>query len=826
MGLANVWRILSIKKFLEEHELTKESILADLHMCIASREASLLGRKEVFMGRAKFGIFGDGKELPQVVLAKYFQKGDFRSGYYRDQTLMFALGDYKIREFFAQLYAHSNIEKEPVSGGRLMTGHFGTKFIDQKGEWVDLTKTYNSTTDVSPTAAQMPRLVGLGYASKLFKNNKALQGYKKFSNKGNEVAFGTIGNASCAEGAFLESINAAAVLQVPTHISVWDDGYGISVPQELQIAKSSISEILAGFQRSTQGETGFEIFTVRGWDYEEMHRAYKKSVEICRRDHVPVLVHVQEVTQPQGHSTSGSHERYKPEERLKWEAEYDCIDKFKAWIVSNKIATEQEIEEVDKKARAFSREEKKTAWSEYQGDLNLDRDNLIRMMNPLIEGESSKAVEIAGLRDKLLSHKSLQLRDVVEALKRTIRLIRDDQTPAKHAMVDWHQDLKRINHHRYSSYLFNESEYAAPKIKAVPAVFSESSKLVDGREVMQACFDAMLSRDPRVFAIGEDVGKIGDVNQGFAGLQDKHGELRVTDTGIRENTIVGQAIGAAMRGLRPIAEIQYLDYIYYALQTLTDDLATVQYRSFGQQIAPVIIRTRGHRLEGVWHSGSPTSAILNSIRGMYFCVPRNMTQAAGMYNTMLESNDSAVIVECLNAYRLKETLPDNIGEFKVPLGIPEILRQGTDVTAVTYGSMTRVVEDAADSLAKAGISVEVIDVQTLIPFDINKIIVESIKKTNRVIFCDEDVPGGSTAYMMQQVVEMQEAYYYLDSKPKSIHSWAHRPAYATDGDYFSKPNAEDVFDYIYEIMHEVNPDKFPALYANYNIKYKKYPFKE
>lgn len=812
---------MAIEKFLQEYGLTKEQVIFDYILGCESREVSLMGRKEVFMGKAKFGIFGDGKELPQIAMAKYFRKGDFRSGYYRDQTFMFALREYTIKQFFAQLYAHTDVEKEPVSAGRLMTGHFGTKFIHENGEWVDLVNSKNSTTDVSPTAAQMPRLLGLAYASKLFKENKDLHQYTKFSNQGKEIAWGTIGNASTSEGAFFETMNAGGVLQVPMIISVWDDDYGISVPSELQTTKGDISAILEGFRRDNENK-GYEIIKVRGWDYEGLIKAYAQAEKVCREEYVPVLIHVNEVTQPQGHSTSGSHERYKPKERLEWEKEYDCLLKMREWIIENNIESAEELDEIEKKAKKQVKAYRDESWKEYRASIDADKNKLLYYLGRVI-GETKNKQRFQQIKQGLENNKTPYRADVIKSLKHTVRFLTRDKLSIKKEIIEWHEEEKLKNHIRYGAHLYNETPFSAKKVKAIAPIYSDESPMVDGRQVLQACFDKMLERDARVFAIGEDVGKIGDVNQGFAGLQDKYGESRVTDTGIRECTIIGQAIGAAMRGLRPIAEIQYLDYILYAIQILSDDLATVQYRSFGQQIAPVIVRTRGHRLEGVWHSGSPIGMMLNSLRGTYICTPRNMTQAAGFYNTMLESNDSALIIECLNGYRLKEQLPDNIGEFKVPLGVPDIMREGDDVTVVTYGSMVNVVLDAADQLSEVGISLEVIDVQTLIPFDVNNSIVESLKKTNKVLFADEDVPGGASAYMMQQVLEMQEGYYYLDSTPKSIHSWAHRPAYATDGDYFSKPNSEDVFDYVYDIMHDYDPENYPAIYSNYKVKYKKYP---
>ncbi len=789
--------------------LTKEEILHDLSLCIESREMSLLGRKEVFMGRAKFGIFGDGKELPQVVAARFFRKGDIRSGYYRDQTFMFATGMMTPQQLFAQLYADPSLEREPVSAGRLMTGHFGSQMLDQQGNFKNLTEEKHSTTDVSPTASQMPRALGIAYASKLYRNIDSLENKTQFSHGGNEVSWAMIGNASTSEGMFFESINAAGVLQVPLLVSIWDDGYGISVPSELQTTKGDISAILAGFQKDEKGE-GFEIIKVNGWDYPALIEAYEKASKICREAHIPVIVHVDEVTQPQGHSTSGSHERYKPKERLAWEKEYDCIVQMKQWIISEGIASSEEVEEVDRQARNLAKEARKRAWNDFQGEIKRDLKEVAFHISEMSK-TSSKATELTALVEEMKSVQYPLRSHVVRPSKLALRMTRNENSDARQAMLAWHDEEKQKNHIRYSSLLHSNTDEAVLNIKGTAAVYDEETVEVPGHKLLQQFFDIILARDPRIFALGEDVGKIGDVNQGFAGLQEKHGELRVTDTGIRECTIIGQAIGAAMRGLRPIAEIQYLDYIMYAVQIITDDLATVRYRSFGMQKAPVIIRTRGHRLEGVWHSGSPTGAILNMVRGVYVCVPRNMTQAAGMYNTLLKGDDPAIVIECLNGYRLKEKVPSNLGEFNLQLGVPDVLKEGKDITIVTYGSMCRIVMDAAQELEKAGISCEVIDVQTLMPFDVNHMIVTSLKKTNRVLFADEDVPGGATAFMMQQVLEKQNGYYYLDSKPKCIHSWAHRPAYA-DGDYFSKPNAEDVFDYVYDIFREVSPQDFPDIY--------------
>ena len=777
------------------------SILADYRLACESREASLLGRKEVFMGKAKFGIFGDGKELAQLAMAKVFRDGDHRAGYYRDQTFMLAIGELTLQQYFAQLYAHTDVEADPASAGRLMNGHFATRMIDEKGAFKNLAKLKNSSSDISPTAGQMPRLVGLAYASKLFRNNPALATYKELSSNGNEIAFGTIGNASTSEGLFFEAINAAGVLQVPMLISVWDDDYGISVPKEYQTTKGSISKILAGFQQ-TNDEKGYEILTVKGWDYQALLLTYEKAEKICREQHVPVLVHVIEMTQPQGHSTSGSHERYKPKERLAWEVENDCNRKLRQWILEKGIASIEELIELERGAKLTAKAAKETAWKVFNEDIQKEQKSLEQILKAATE-------EFAEISDILLELKRtinpLRL-DSMKAAKRSARVLRNSSSPIKEDLRNWIQATEQANFDRFSSYLYSNSEWSALKVNQVEAVYSEKSPFVDGREVLQACFNEALKRDPTVLAFGEDVGQIGDVNQ------QKFGELRVTDTGIRECTIIGQGIGAALRGLRPIAEIQYLDYLLYAIQIMSDDLACLQYRTKGGQKAPLIIRTRGHRLEGVWHAGSPMGMILGSLRGIHVLVPRDMTQAAGFYNTMLQSDEPALIIECLNGYRLKERLPENIGEFTVPLGVPEILKEGTDVTLVTYGSMCRIVMDAVANLENDGISCEVIDVQTLLPFDINQRIVESIKKTNRVIFADEDVPGGATAFMMQQVLEVQQGYKYLDATPITIAAKEHRPAYGSDGDYFSKPNSEDVYDVVYSLMGESEPDRFPKIY--------------
>ncbi len=740
-------------------------------------------------------------------MAKVFRNGDFRSGYYRDQTFMLAIGELTLQQYFAQLYAHPDVVADPASAGRLMNGHYATRMLDENGAFRELSKLKNSSSDVSPTASQMPRLVGLAYASRLFRNNPGLKSLTDLSNKGNEIAFGTIGNASTSEGMFFEAINAAGVLQVPMLTAVWDDGYGISVPSEFQTTKGSISKILEGFQRENDVK-GYEIYKVNGWDYEALCKTFEAAEKVCREEHVPVLIHVVEMTQPQGHSTSGSHERYKSKERLKWEVEHDCIRKMREWILVNELSTPEEITEMEKEAKAFAKSEKEAAWKAFNKDIQRDQRELLAYLE---EGKSIDPLidEIRHELEKTINPLRL---DSVKAAKKSLRLLRGQSSDVRDKIIQWVNRTSSENAERYSSHLYSQSEWSAMKVAELKPVYSDNSSLVDGREILQACFRAALERDPRVLAFGEDVGKIGDVNQGFAGLQEKYSDLRVTDTGIRECTILGQGIGLALRGLRPIAEIQYLDYLLYALQIMSDDLASLQYRTKGGQKAPLIIRTRGHRLEGVWHAGSPMSMILGSLRGIYILTPRDMTQAAGFYNTMLRSDDPALIIECLNGYRMKEKLPDNISEFTVPLGVPETLREGNDVTIVTYGSMCRVVMDAANELEKLGVSCEVVDVQTLLPFDINHSIVGSVKKTSRVVFADEDVPGGATSFMMQKVLEEQGAYAYLDAKPLTITAKEHRPAYGSDGDYFSKPNTEEVVDSIYLLMRETDPEKYPSLY--------------
>lgn len=800
--------------------LNRERILADYRLACESRQVSLLGRKDVMGGRAKFGIFGDGKELAQIAAAHAFQRGDFRSGYYRDQTFVAALGELRWTEFFAQLYAHTDIAHDPNTAGRSMNGHFATRWLDEQGHWKTQTDFYNSVCDIAPTAGQIPRSVGLAYASKLYRDNPELAELTQFSHGGNEVTFATIGDASTSQGMFWETMNAAGVLQVPLLVSVWDDGYGISVPVELQTTKGSISKVMAGFQRDggTNGhaDKGFAIFTVNGWDYARLLEIYEKAAHICRTEHVPVLVHVQELTQPQGHSSSGSHERYKPAERLEWERAYDCNVQFHNWILANSYASEEELSAIEKEAKEVAREARNSAWKSFTSSMQPDHQEAITLLeqaaNGLANAKTSEADTLMTLRTELQKDTSPLRRDAVAAVRKALRLLRTEPIGQRQGLISWLERTNAENADRFSSHLYSQSDESPIRVAAVEAVYSDESPLLDGYLIMQRYFDNLFGRNPLVVAIGEDVGHIGDVNQGFAGLQEKYGHLRITDTGIRETTIIGQGIGLAMRGLRPIVEIQYFDYIFYALATLTDDLATLHYRTKGGQKAPVIVRTRGHRLEGIWHSGSPMGAMLNSLRGIHVLVPRNMVQAAGFYNTLIKSDDPALLVECLNGYRLKERLPDNIAEFCLPLGMPETLLEGADVTIVTYGSMCRIVLEGATLLAEANISVEVIDVQTLLPFDSSGRIVESLKKTNRVVFADEDFPGGATAYMMQQVLEVQNGYAHLDSAPRTLTAKAHRPPYGSDGDYFSKPSADDVFDVVYALMAEAQPDQFPAIY--------------
>jgi pyruvate/2-oxoglutarate/acetoin dehydrogenase E1 component/TPP-dependent pyruvate/acetoin dehydrogenase alpha subunit len=780
----------------------KQEVLADFRLAVASREASLIGRREVLTGKAKFGIFGDGKELAQIAAAKCMQPGDIRSGYYRDQTLMFATGMSDIEKFFSQLYANPDVIHEPSTAGRMMNGHYGTRWIDEDGQWKDLTKAPQSSSDISPTAGQMVRALGLAYASKMYRNVEVLQnGFEKFSKKGNEVIFCTIGDASTSEGLFWESVNAAGVLQVPMAIFVWDDGYGISVPRKYQTTKNSISDALAGMQWDDK-KGGINIYTVKGWDYASLVQTVQQGVARIRETHIPAIFHVQEVTQPQGHSTSGSHERYKSKERLEWEKEWDCIAKMQEFILENNIATQEDIDKIQDEAKEEARTAKQRAWDSFISPIKAQIQQASTVCNQVVFEGGDNAQQIAQIVQNLNAIKEPIRKDVMQALRKVLGMCKTD-SPAVRGLRNYYNNLLQDNRDKFSSHLHSQSSLSAMKVKEVAPQFSDASQQLNGYEILNKYFDTTFANNPAVFAFGEDLGKIGDVNQGFAGLQDKYGELRITDTGIREATIIGQGLGMAMRGLRPIAEIQYLDYLLYGLQPLSDDVATMQYRTRGGQKCPLIVRTRGHRLEGIWHSGSPIGMIINSIRGMYLCVPRNMTQAAGMYNTLLQSDEPGIVIECLNGYRLKERMPDNLATYTVPFGVPEIVREGSDITIVSYGSTLRVIEEAMTNyLEPLGISCELIDVRTLLPFDVNHMIVESLKKTNRIIFIDEDVPGGASAYMFQQVMENQGGYKWLDVAPRTISAQAHRPAYATDGDYFSKPNAEDIAAAIEEMMNE------------------------
>ncbi|MEQ8908906.1 MAG: thiamine pyrophosphate-dependent enzyme [Vicingaceae bacterium] len=798
------------KKDLSKDDF-KQLVLDDYRLANVSREASLLGRREVLTGKAKFGIFGDGKEIPQLAMAKFFEDGDFRSGYYRDQTFMMAIGQTDVEKFFAQLYANPNVEEEPSSGGRSMNGHYSTRSLDENGNWRSLKEMKNSSADISPTAGQMPRLLGLAQASKVYRNNDLIPEDNRFSRKGNEVAFGTIGDSSTSEGLFWETINAAGVLQVPMVMSVWDDGHGISVPKKYQTTKESISEVLKGFQRDEGQTNGYEILKAKGWDYAGLIATYEKAVNLAREEHIPVLIHVEEVTQPQGHSTSGSHERYKSKERLQWEQDYDCIAKLGEWIIEKGLATEEELKQLQEDAKKEVRKAKKAAWDSFLGKIKTEREEALTLLNTLVE-ESSQSNFIKPIITDLKTNPEPLRKDVIKAVRKTIRICRNDNSQAKSALIDWYRSASELNADRFNSHLYSQSEDSPLLLNGVDVQYDAEAEEVDGRVVLRENFDKLLEKYPEVLIFGEDSGKIGDVNQGLEGLQEKYGELRVSDTGIREATIAGQGIGMAMRGLRPIAEIQYLDYLLYCLQILSDDLATVQYRSAGGQKAPLIVRTRGHRLEGIWHSGSPMGTIINSLKGIHICVPRNLTTAAGFYNTLLQGDDPALIIEPLNAYRSKEKMPNNLGEFQIPLGVPEVVAEGEDLTIVSYGSTCNLAEQAVKELAELGISAELIDVRTLMPFDSKHSIVESLKKTNKVLFLDEDVKGGASAYMMQKVLEEQGGYYHLDVEPKTLASKDHRPAYGTDGDYFSKPSIDDMVEAAYEMMRDVDPERFPKLY--------------
>ncbi len=796
--------------------VNKEEILQDYQLAVLSREISIIGRKEVLTGKGKFGIFGDGKEVAQIAFAKYFKDGDWRSGYYRDQTFMMAAGLFTAEEFFAQLYGQTDTALNPGNAGRTFNNHFSTRSLNEDGTWKSISKQKNSSPDISPTAGQMPRLLGLALASKLFRENRELWDFKQFTSKGNEVAFGTIGDASTSEGHFFETLNAAGVLQVPMALAVWDDGYGISVPREFQTTKNSISEIVSGFEKKGNDKTGILIYKAKAWDYPQLIKVFAEGIQKCREEHVPVLFHITEVTQPQGHSTSGSHERYKNEDRLKWEVEFDCNRKFRDWIISEKIASDIELAAIEKEALEMAKEAKNQAWKKFTDPIKNERDALIKIINNRSCVCKREHIDKVGIITEDLKKIANPIRkDNMSSVKKILRHVCTDCTMREKLQKDLTEWLNRNyedGFERYSSHLYCETERSALNIKEVKPIFSDSSPVVNGREVLRDNWDVLFSKYPLLVSFGEDVGKIGGVNQSYEGLQAKYGENRIFDTGIREATILGQGLGLSLRGFRPIAEIQYFDYLLYALQTMSDDLATIRWRTKSGQMAPLIVSTRGHRLEGVWHSGSPLSMVINSIRGMYVCVPRNMTQAAGFYNTLLEADDPALVIEPLNGYRLKEKRPDNVGEYRIPLGVPEILRPGSDVTLVTYGSCVRIAQDAVEQLAEFGISVELIDVQTLLPFDLPNLILESIKKTNRVVFFDEDVPGGATAFMMQKVLEERGGFFYLDSAPVTITGQEHRPAYSTDGDYFSNPNAEDVFEKVYSVMNEVNPKRYPKLY--------------
>lgn len=780
----------------------KNEILEDYHLAVASREASLIGRREVLTGKAKFGIFGDGKELAQIAAAKCMKAGDIRSGYYRDQTLMFGTGMSNIEQFFAQLYANPSVEAEPSSAGRMMNGHYSTRWVDENGEWKDLTAAPQSSSDISPTAGQMVRGLGLAFASKCYRNVEELQeGFNKFSKEGNEVVFCTIGDASTSEGLFWETVNAAGVLQVPLAIFVWDDGYGISVPRKYQTTKNSISDALAGMEWE-DSKGGMNIYKVKGWDYAALMQTFQQGIKKVRETHTPAIFHVQEITQPQGHSTSGSHERYKSPERLEWEKEHDCLVKMRQFILDSEIATEDELEEIEKDAKGRARTAKQSAWNAFIEPIKAEIAKVTNMANQLVYDGGANAEAISQQVQQLNAIKEPIRKDILQTVRKILQMA-DTNSQSYRTLNNHYDTLMNEMEDLFSSNLYSETKYSAMKVEEVKPSFGDDAQSINGYEILNKFFDDKFSTNPAMFAFGEDLGKIGDVNQGFAGLQDKYGELRIFDTGIREATIIGQGIGMAMRGLRPIAEIQYLDYLLYGLQPLSDDVATMSYRTKGGQRCPLIVRTRGHRLEGIWHSGSPMGMIINSLRGIYVCVPRNMTQAAGMYNTLLQSDEPGIVIECLNGYRLKEQLPDNLNEMTIPMGVPEIIREGEDVTIVSYGSTLRIIEEAITNyLEPKGISCEVIDVRTLLPFDINHVILDSLKKTNRIIFIDEDVPGGATSYMFRHVMEEQGGYRWLDVKPRTLAAKAHRPAYATDGDYFSKPNAEDITAVIDEMMAE------------------------
>lgn len=800
----------------------KNEILNDYKIAFTSRECSLIGRREVLTGKAKFGIFGGGKEVPQLAMAKAFQKGDWRSGYYRDQTFMMAIGEYNPRHFFSSLYAHADIDVDSYSAGRQMNGHFATHSVDEQGHWNQLNKQYNVSSDISPTAGQMPRLLGLAEASKKFRNIEGIDEQGIFSNGGNEVAWGTIGNASTSEGPFFETINAAGVLKVPMVISIWDDDYGISVHSKYQTTKESISEILKGFQREGKGD-GYEIFVVNGWDYTQLVDVYNKASKIAREEHVPVIIHVKELTQPQGHSTSGSHERYKDKERLAWEKEFDCIAKMREWILGFEledqdgqmlkfVEDEQELEALEKEVKKEVRDAKKESWNEFLQPMLRERKELVALLDRAAKKSENK-IFIDKLKRELESIDEPIRKNILSVGRRSLIYLRDEDFSEKEMLQNWIKKYHELQQPKYSSHLYSEHDNKATNVEEIEAEYDEEAEEVDARLVIRDNFDALLSKHKKILIFGEDSGKIGDVNQGLEGLQEKHGEERVYDTGIREVTIVGQGLGMAMRGLRPIAEIQYLDYIFYATQVLTDDLATLRYRTFGRQVAPLIIRTRGHRLEGIWHSGSQMGSLVNLLRGIYILVPRNMTKAAGFYNSLMKSDEPAIVIENLNGYRLKENMPTNLGEFTTPIGVVETVKEGTDITLVSYGSTLRMVEEASRDLSQVGIDVEIIDVQSLLPFDMEQDVLASVQKTNRLVVIDEDIPGGASAYLLDEIVNKQGAYHYLDSKPTTITAKAHRPAYGTDGDYFSKPSVNDIFEGVYRVMQESDPVKYKSLYS-------------
>lgn len=787
----------------------KTEVLNDYKIAATSRECSLIGRREVLTGKAKFGIFGDGKEVPQIAMAKFFKNGDFRSGYYRDQTFMMAIGQFTIANFFAGLYGNTDIKQEPMSAGRQMGGHFVTHSLNEDGSWKNLTKQKNSSSDISPTAAQMPRLLGLAQASKVYREIDNIPNQRNFSNDGNEIAWGTIGNASTTEGVFFETINAAGVLQVPMLISIWDDEYGISVHAKHQTTKENISEILSGFQRDKNND-GIEILTVKGWDYSDLIATYEKASSLAREKHVPVLVHVKELTQPQGHSSSGSHERYKSTKRLNWEKEFDCIRQMRLWMIAINIASAEELDEIDTAIKKEVLEAKKTAWNSFITPIIAEKNELVSLLEKLAPSSKNKE-QILKISNTLKAIKDPLKKEILVTARKTLRLVVNETASVELAL--WIQKYTQKNQAVFSSNLYSESKNNVFSVKeVVPTYAADARKDTDGRMIIRDNFDALFAKYPEVLIFGEDSGNIGDVNQGLEGMQEKYGETRVADVGIREATIIGQGIGLALRGLRPIAEIQYLDYLLYAIQILSDDLASLQYRTVGKQKAPLIIRTRGHRLEGIWHSGSPMGMIINAIRGIHVLVPRNMTKAAGFYNTLLECDEPALVIECLNGYRLKEKMPLNYGEFKTPIGVVETIKEGTDITLVAYGSTLRLVEQAAKELLEIGINCEIIDIQSLLPFDIHHDIAKSIQKTNRLLVIDEDVPGGASAYILQQIIEQQDAYRYLDSKPQTLSAKEHRPSYGTDGDYFSKPSIEDIYEKIYSIFSEVNPAQYPKLY--------------